>query len=75
MDTADPESRQTFHITETRTCTRRLEELKRKAGAAAEAGAAAKEDQKQKDRMENKWAYVGDKLVATPVERKGPKKP
>jgi len=53
---------------------RRMEEMKLRAGATAAAAGGDKGGAAKDDRMENKWSYQGDKLVAEQVERKGPKK-
>ena len=57
---------------------RRQEEAQRRAGASAAGSAASaaanEEEMRRRERMENKWAWKGDRLVAESVERKGPKK-
>mmetsp|Transcript_9088 Transcript_9088/g.30287 ORF Transcript_9088/g.30287 Transcript_9088/m.30287 type:complete len:247 (-) Transcript_9088:32-772(-) len=50
----------------------RQEEMRRKAGA--QETTKTEEGKGKNDRIENRWAYVGDRLVAEAVERKGPKK-
>jgi len=58
---------------------RRLEDAKRRAGASGDAGPADSGKAAPKnDKIELKWAWSsegGGKLVAEPIERKGPKKP